>query len=271
MKRFRHPFVLLFALAAICIASVTVAGASDDGGPPSSTPPVGSPPPQAGTRANKPASYELSYVAITPCRVLDTRDAGGTMTSTERTFKVSGNLASQGGGPCGIPSSAKAVALNLTAISAGGSTGFVRGRAAGGPTATTSLLNFSPALNASNAVSQPVSSAGMQLRTYGSANLVGDVQGYYAEQIEGMIDPSGSVYNGTSAIVSAVRNSTGNYTVTVDRDVTYCTPTVTAYSGYVYGSAYTFNGNKVSVLIWYLNNSGTATTYDGYFYINVDC
>ena len=53
-------------------------------------------------------------------------------------------------------------------------------------------------------------------------------------------------------------------------DVSNCTPTVTAYSGYVYASAYAFQGNNVQVFIWYLS-SGTATAYDGYFYLNVTC
>jgi len=104
----------------------------------------------------------------------------------------------------------------------------------------------------------------------GSTHFVIDVVGYYAAQIEGMIAPNATIYSGGARLVSAVRNGVGNFTVTTDTDVTYCTPTVTAYSGYVYASAYGFNGTKVQVFLWYLS-AGTQTAYDGYFYLDVTC
>ncbi len=65
----------------------------------------------------------------------------------------------------------------------------------------------------------------------------------------------------------------GVYRVTVDSDVSYCTPTVNTYSGKgVYGSAYAFAGTSIYVYTWYISGSThleTASSY--YFYLSVDC
>jgi hypothetical protein len=99
------------------------------------------------------------------------------------------------------------------------------------------------------------------------------VFGYYAEQIEGMISPSAAQYSGSSRIVSATKLGTGIYRVTIDSDVTYCSPTVTGYSGTgVYASAYDFGGTNVTVYTWTLNNTThLAVPTDMYFYLKVSC
>jgi hypothetical protein len=91
-------------------------------------------------------------------------------------------------------------------------------------------------------------------------------------QIAGMVDPNGGIFAGSSRLVSATHTGLGTYTVTVDSDVSYCTPTVTAYSGYVFASAYNFNGTAVQVTLWYLDSTTHLPTgYDGYFYLTVNC
>jgi hypothetical protein len=61
------------------------------------------------------ADGPFDYFALTPCRVVDTRNAVGTnggpfMTAGRRDFAVRGN--------CGVPTSAKAVTLNITVTGA---------------------------------------------------------------------------------------------------------------------------------------------------------
>jgi hypothetical protein len=55
------------------------------------------------------------YYSLTPCRVIDTRNAAGTnggpsLTTVARDFQIRGN--------CGVPVGAKAVSLNVTATNA---------------------------------------------------------------------------------------------------------------------------------------------------------
>jgi subtilisin family serine protease len=61
------------------------------------------------------AGPNLSYYTVTPCRIIDTRQANGpfggpALNGTSRTFQIAGN--------CGVPSTAKAVLVNLAAIAA---------------------------------------------------------------------------------------------------------------------------------------------------------
>ena len=69
------------------------------------------------------SAADLVFTPLTPCRIIDTRAAGGPiMPGSPRDFLVSGNLGfeGQGGTPggCGIPDSATAAMLNFVAASA---------------------------------------------------------------------------------------------------------------------------------------------------------
>jgi Tol biopolymer transport system component len=78
------------------------------------------------------------FVPTTPCRAVDTRKAGGTLTpGVSRTWKVAGTgtqFAAQGGqtGGCGVPASATAVHVAVSAVSPSGS-GYLRVGPAGDP------------------------------------------------------------------------------------------------------------------------------------------
>jgi hypothetical protein len=61
------------------------------------------------------AGPNLSYYTVTPCRIIDTRSAAGAfggpaLNGTVRSFKIAGN--------CGVPTSAKAILVNVAAINA---------------------------------------------------------------------------------------------------------------------------------------------------------
>lgn len=126
-------------------------------------------------------SNQLSYYAVPPCRVVDTRLASGVPI---------GGPALQGGeardlhiaGNCAIPPTARAVALNIT-VTEPGATGHVRLYPGGSPP-TTSTINYSPGQTRANNAIAPLSAAG-NLTAYASqpagtrVHLVIDVSGYF--------------------------------------------------------------------------------------------
>lgn len=104
-----------------------------------------------------------------------------------------------------------------------------------------------------------------------STHLIIDVTGYYVPQIASLIQPDLTIYAGTTRVVSVVRNSTGQYQVTMDTDVSYRVPTATTYSG-ANGdaNALAFNGTSIKVYLWTLNGSVVEPT-DFPFHLRVSC
>jgi hypothetical protein len=242
----------------------------------------------AGVHANltpnttpRPPRAENTYVPITPCRIVDTRNAVGFIgNGVTRTYYVGGTVgfAPQGGksGGCGIPVGAAAVSATVTAVSPTIG-GYLRAYPSNQAEPTATTLNYVAHVSAGTGSTLSLSTASAQALKVtnhaGRTGLVIDVSGYYLAPIEGMINGAGALlYAGSSRLVSAVHNGAGSFTVTIDTDVSFCTPTVTGYSGYVYASAYAFNGNKIQVYMWTLNASThVEQAYDGYFYLQVSC
>ncbi|RIJ78078.1 hypothetical protein D1871_04100 [Nakamurella silvestris] len=273
-KKTRAGLVILAAALAlfggINIASGAASGTASPVGPPDPTPP-----PVTGA-VNAPAHTEDVFVPVDPCRIVDTRAGGGILNAgSTRSFFITGTsgFIGQGGksGGCGIPASAKAITFSITS---GNTTG--NGRLTAYPSGSsvppsTTLTYHSGAKDTASGTVKLGTGGKMSVANFNyKTDIAVDVAGYFVPPIAGMVAPNATLYNNSGRLVSAVRNSTGNFTVTVDTDVTYCTPTVTGYSGYVYASAYAFNTNKVQVYVWYLSGS-TQTAYDGYFYLNVVC
>lgn len=278
MKRAARLMIAVAGALALILLGLTSAGANDVPGP-------GGSPHKLITAHNaqpavlRPATPETVFVATAPCRAADTRVGGGPIASgSVRNFYIRGTagFTGQGGhsGGCGVPLSASGVAANVTVTGAAANgylVGFPFGTSAPLANFVTYRKSVTTTVNPTFALAASGVAPDLAIKSQGSSvQVVIDVSGYYVPQIEGMVAPDGSIYTGSSRLLSATHNSTGNYTVTLDSDVSYCTPTVTAYSGYVYASAYGFNSNKVQVFVWYLS-SGTATAYDGYFYLKVDC
>lgn len=266
MKRSSKRFAAIGAtivLASVGIASATMA----QGGPDTK------PAPDAGmdNRAggfSSPSPLETSFVPVKPCRLFDTRNAGGPMANAEtRSFSVKGALGSQGGvANCGIPVGATAASINLTAISEGGTSGFVRGWAATTTPTTATLLNFSPALNASNSVEVPLCegdcSDDLVLKTFGSAHLVGEVLGYFVPQMHGEIGNDGRIVYGSPRVVSSERLGAGRYRITLDRDVDSCSVGATLGNNQPGSIAAYTNGGKIVAFTWDAANVATDRYFD---------
>jgi hypothetical protein len=117
---------------------------------------------------------------LTPCRIADTRKAPGPLggpalvAGSTRNFPVSG--------VCGIPSSAKAVAINLTVVNPTGP-GYLVVFPAGAPLPLTSTINFRAGIVRANNAMILLGTSG-QLSVFcgmasGSTNFVLDVSGYF--------------------------------------------------------------------------------------------
>lgn len=278
MKRFFQG--LAFALGAVLLVVAGMAAANARQTPADDRPAGNGPSdPAATTRAPvgtiQPEAPGSTYVAIAPCRLFDTRSVGGAMDEAQRSFRVSGALASQGGSnTCGIPSSATSVTVNLTGLAVGTDRGFVRGWAFGEPPAQATLLNFAPALNASNAVEVPLCtgtcSSDLTLRTFGgAANLVGDAVGYHVPDLHARIGSDGTIYSGSDRVVSASHPREGRYVVTFDRDLEGCS-VATSIDGGQYFASGSPAGNQVVVDTWQLV-SGAPSALDLWFFLTVTC
>lgn len=146
---------------------------------------VTNPDTQSGSLTNgyfySPPSTASNFYTVTPCRVVDTRNANGPQggpvlaASAIRTFPVAG--------VCGIPASAKAISGNITIVTpaAFGSLSTFPGN---GIPVGTSAINFSPGqVRANNAVlllaTNGSGSIGVQNGSVGATHFLLDVNGYF--------------------------------------------------------------------------------------------
>ncbi len=164
------------------------------------------------TKALGDTADDLVYTPVTPCRIVDTRSAGGALGSfSSRDFKVwvsSGGFGAQGGAStnCGIPANPVAVVVNITAVTPAGAGNFIAY-----PTGTpsfTSVLNYQTGENAlANGAIVPACIPNctnqLTIATNGAgADVVIDIAGYFKPP-SGSVQPSNIVW---------VAPSGGNYT-----------------------------------------------------------
>jgi hypothetical protein len=188
-----------------------------------------------GGRALRQNDPEAVFVPITPCRAFDGQQLNE---GIARRFTISGPT-----GACNLPESATAVTISLTTTASSGN-GSVSAYPYQKPSSTRALTFHS---DSDETVPVTVGLAGdaIALRANGSSTrIAGDVTGYYAQQIEAYITSGGGIYSQTARILSATRNSTGTYTIVVDRDLDECAAQVTPLYGQ--GAGYT-SGNTVVV------------------------
>jgi PKD repeat protein len=117
----------------------------------------------------------LDYFTLEPCRLLDTRAAAPFAAASTHTIPATG-------GGCGVPATARALALNVTVTGPTGN-GHLRLQAADLPLPLTSAINFQAGqTRANNAVVRLDASAGFLIyvgMASGSVHVVVDVVGYF--------------------------------------------------------------------------------------------
>ena len=131
--------------------------------------------------AYEPNPAPLNYFTITPCRVIDTRQAAGpyggpalAAGGARRLFQLAGQ--------CGIPAGAKAVAANITAVG-GAANGFFSVGPSGVANVTSTVNYAAGQTRAGNAVvgltGDPLGAIWVQNSSNGTTDLLIDVAGYY--------------------------------------------------------------------------------------------
>ncbi len=135
------------------------------------------------------------FYPVSPCRILDTRAtfspelfADGQAEFIVHSRGEAFDYSAQGGNPsgCGMPTDAKAVFFNFTAINATGS-GYLQAWPVGSPKPTASVLNYASDLNIANGIILPVCNTSTTtcakdlnlLANQASTQLVIDVVGYF--------------------------------------------------------------------------------------------
>ena len=137
-------------------------------------------------------SADLVFTPLTPCRIVDTRNAGGTIPAgTARGFKAWGaNFTAQGGAAtnCGIPQNTNvaALALNLVALFPAAD-GWMATYPRGGTLPLSSTINYLAGAVLANGAIVKVSQASLDfdwnLHTTSTTHFLADVTGYYSRPI----------------------------------------------------------------------------------------
>ena len=136
---------------------------------------------------------DLVFTPVTPCRIIDTRVAGGPVNAdSQRNFIATGtNFSTQGGfsGDCGVPvGPTTAVVVNLVAVGPAGG-GDLRAFPFGTTVPLASVLNYAnvPMLNIANQILVAICDPSVSTCTsdftvqadVSATDLVGDVMGYF--------------------------------------------------------------------------------------------
>ncbi|PZS20910.1 MAG: hypothetical protein DLM57_00170 [Pseudonocardiales bacterium] len=218
---------------------------------------------------------EAVLTPIAPCRIVDTRVAGGRVTSA-RGFQISGSsgFAAQGGqsAGCGIPAGATAVSANVVAVSEVKS-GYLQAYPHGQAVPNASILNYglSDIANGLTLAVTPGTGPGLDVSASAATQVVIDVTGYYQQQITADINSDGTFSSRTSRALVVTHNAgSGFYTVYTDTTLTNCSVSVSLRSRGAYAVAYTAN-NTVVVATWTLSATAVPVTNDENFGLIVAC
>lgn len=174
-------------------------------------------PPNSPTQLGDSAA-DLVFVPVSPCRILDTRVAGGMIPATSaRDFDVTvvSNYSSQGGASndCGIGSAGAfaAVAINVIAVTPQAS-GFLTAYPYGTARPAASTVNYTAGSVVSNfaiiKLDQGSAASEMTIYSYAQSHVVADVTGYF-------INPQATALqcvDTANAIFSVAAGGTANIT-----------------------------------------------------------
>ncbi len=234
-------------------------------------------PPAAGAPGSTPAVQETLAVSVTPCRIVDTREASdGALGASPRSFVATGtgSFPSQGGQSlgCGIPAGATAVNMSVSVVNPTG-TGFLRVWPQGLAEPQATLANFQTNDSTSVTAVIPVSpSTGrFTVRSSRATHLVVDVIGYTVPQLHAVVLGNGTLTTGSSRATTSIRTSTGKYTVTFNRSLAGCTANASTQSGSLVSSASAYiAGQSVYVTAW-RSSAGVLVTFDQPVNVSVTC
>jgi uncharacterized repeat protein (TIGR03803 family) len=168
----------------------------------------------------------LEFFPLAPCRVADTRNATGPLGGPSLTEGGAGRAFPMQSSACGIPSTAKAYSLNITAVPHG-SLGYLTTWPTGQAQPVVSTLNSSSGAVTANAAIVPAGSGGaVSIFVSDTADVILDVNGYFAPPATGGL----SLYTVSPCRALDTRNGSGarNGMLTVPIHASTCAPPATA-------------------------------------------
>jgi hypothetical protein len=208
-------------------------------------------------------SSALSFYPLTPCRLVDTRNANGPLggptlvAGTTRDFPLRS-------GSCNLPSDAAAYSLNVTAVPQG-SLPYLTIWPSGQSQPTASTLNAPTGTVAANGAIVPAGSNGdVDVYVGGTSDVVIDVNGYFAPPGAGGL----SLYATTPCRVLDTRNGTGAFggVLSVNVESSTCAPPSTAQA-YVVNATVVPSGPLNYLTLWPAGETqpqvSTLNAYDG--------
>ena len=154
---------------------------------------------------------DVVYTPVTPCRIIDTRNAVGALQineiRTEDGFNAA-SFAAQGGAAsnCGIPNGVSALTLNVVAVQPSG-LGHLTLWPANAAEPNASTINFDPTtITIANGTIVPVDSANnnrFNVKSVAHVDLVADVLGYFAPPVATAVQCTSIASSGTTIAVSS--------------------------------------------------------------------
>jgi len=164
---------------------------------------------------------DLVYTPITPCRIVDTRNAGGIIAANStRTFDVDGSTFTAQGGinaSCGIPFGVAAAVAMSIAVTAPDADGFFRAWGLGSTPFASVLNYYSGETIAVTSIVPVVPGAGNDFSLQSvnaNAHAVIDVLGYYARPVATAVD--------CLTVTSAPVTTQNNTWTAIDADCACC-------------------------------------------------
>ena len=221
-------------------------------------------------------SSGLVYTRIKSCRAFDTTKTAKIPANSAKSFLISGagDYAAQGGGAngCGVPAAAQAVSVNITAINAAAA-GSINAMAYA-QTTSAATIRYPVSAPETEGVTVDLAQNKITLRTTNTVNAIGDVTGYWMQQIHGLMFTGSTayIYSGTPSLVAVTYVSTGLIDVTVDRDVTYCTAIAVPYYDGYFASAQPVGGDKMRIRTSRPdNNTHLNVQTDTFVWLAINC
>ena len=192
------------------------------------------------------SSSGLQFFPLTPCRIADTRNAAGPLGGPSLTGGVGRAFPVQSSS-CGIPATAQAYSLNITAVPHG-TLGYLTAWPSGQAQPLVSTLNALTGAVTANAAIVPAGSGGnVSIFVSNSADVVLDVNGYFAPPATGGL----SLYTVTPCRVLDTRNGAGAFkgTLAVPVHGSSCAPPATAQA-YVLNATVVPSGTLDYLTLW---------------------
>jgi hypothetical protein len=208
-------------------------------------------------------SSALDFYPLTPCRLVDTRNANGPLGGPTLVAGSTREFALRTGS-CNLPSDAAAYSLNVTAVPQG-SLPYLTIWPSGQSQPTASTLNAPTGTVVANGAIVPAGTNGdVTVYVGGTSDVVIDVNGYFAAPGAGGL----SLYATTPCRVLDTRNGAGSFTgvLSVNVESSMCAPPSSAQA-YVVNATVVPSGTLGYLTLWPAGQTqpqvSTLNAYDG--------